>query len=421
MRTRTIDVEINSNSLRILRYKQYDHNNILEVIVKKNKEIVDLSAYTARAFFTLPNNTIIQRNATFNIDRLSIIIDSVLLEKHGRIPVEITISNGEEIATIFRMYLEVEESINRNSAIQGNPEWDIIKDGLSVLDDKVSHTELDKKLEIFGENFKTAQPDWNETDVTSQAYILNKPDMDTYATKDFVDEKVADVVSNGTIDLKEYAKIEDVGYKNNLTTNEKGNIVKAINEVNDKAKSNSNALNNKADKSQVENLDNKIKTYYYNKAFIDATYYDKNKIDDIIENLDIDTESCAYVGDYVPEDDEKIWFSDGVKTAGDGITYDNPLMQELFACINILQQQIKELQDEVAYLKIHGGGNGSGGSDNEDISGDYLVLEDGSILLLEDGSNFLLENNVKIDNNILLEDGFELLLEDGSSFLLESA
>lgn len=152
--------------------------------------------------------------------------------------------------------------------------------------------------------------------------------------------------------------------------------------------------------------------------------YDGNEwVDCTSVNIDLDdiVGNCSYIGNEVPEDDEQIWFSDGVRTAGDGVTYDNPLIQELFACINILQQQIKELQDEVVYLKIHGGGNGSGGSDNENISGDYLVLEDGSILLLEDGSNFLLENSTKIDNGILLEDGFELLLEDGSSFLLESA
>lgn len=116
MRTRTIDVEINSNSLRILRYKQYDHNNILEIFVTKDKEFLDLSSYAIRALFTLPNNTVIQKNAIFKDKKIIITIDSVLLERHGRIPVEITMSNGNEITTIFRMYLEVEESIDRNSA-----------------------------------------------------------------------------------------------------------------------------------------------------------------------------------------------------------------------------------------------------------------------------------------------------------------
>ena len=149
MRTRTIDVDVNSNILRILRYKQYDHNNILEVFVKKNKEILDLTSYTIRVFFTLPNNTVIQRNATYEDKKIIITIESILLEQHGKIPIEITISNGDEIFTIFRMYLEVEESIDRNAAIEGNPEWDIIKDGLGVIDDKVSHTELDERLDNY--------------------------------------------------------------------------------------------------------------------------------------------------------------------------------------------------------------------------------------------------------------------------------
>ena len=164
------------------------------------------------------------------------------------------------------------------------------------------------------------------------------------------------------------------------------------------------------------------KVYRYDGSeWIDCTnvdlsdYYTSNEVDELFENLDV--EDCSYVGNEIPEDDERIWFSDGISSAGEGLNYDNPLIQELFTCINVLQTQIKELQEEVAYLKIHGGGNGS----DVDISGNYLVLEDGSILLLEDGSSFLLENSIKADNGILLEDGFGLLLEDGSSFLLESA
>ena len=216
MRTRTIDVEINSNSLRILRYKQYDHNNILEVILRKNKEIVNLSAYTVRVFFTLPNNTVIQRNATFKTDRLSIIIDSILLEKHGRIPVEITISDGKEITTIFRMYLEVEESIDRNSAIEGNPEWDIIKDGLSVLDDKVSHAELENRLKDIDVDIPTKTSDL----INDSGFISDIPEefvtddeLNNYYDKAEIDKRLADVVIGGEINLEGYAKKEDLNNK----------------------------------------------------------------------------------------------------------------------------------------------------------------------------------------------------------------
>ena len=132
------------------------------------------------------------------------------------------------------------------------------------------------------------------------------------------------------------------------------------------------------------------------------------------------------MGESIPENDEVIWFSDGITTVGDEITYDNPLIKELFACINSLQFQIQKLQEEVEYLKLHGGGSsGSNKPEDDVIIGNYLVLENGYGLLLEDGNNILLEND-KNDNNkpvdtILLENGFELLLENGENILLESA
>lgn len=186
MRTRTIDVDINSNSLRILRYKQYDHNNILEVFVKKNKEILDLTSYTIRVFFILPNNTIIQKNATFKDRKIIIMIESVLLEQYGKIPVEITMSNGNEIVTIFRMYLEVEESIDRKSAIEGNPEWDIIKDGLSAIDDKVSHNELKENLENYYNKMEIDEKIINIS--TEREEVLNN-----YATKEDLPTKISDL------------------------------------------------------------------------------------------------------------------------------------------------------------------------------------------------------------------------------------
>lgn len=373
MRTRTIDVEINSNSLRILRYKQYDHNNILEIFVTKDKEFLDLSSYAIRAFFTLPNNTVIQKNAVFKDKKIIITIDSILLERHGRIPVEITISNGNEITTIFRMYLEVEESIDRNSAIEGNPQWDIIKDGLSVLDDKVSHTELDERISLVKKEIPTKIselindkdyiidiPDEyiTESELNKKGYLTEAQGLKKYYEKSDVDRKIENVTTETDIKLDGYARTEE--------------------------------LNNEVDKIK-SSIPKKISELINDKKFLT-----EKELEDAIKDLDIDAESCAYVGDYAPEDDEMIWFSDGVKTSGEGINYDNPVIKELLECINILQKQIKELQDDVAYLKVHGGGSSPGGSD-------------------EPGED------VTTDNCLLLEDGFGLLLEDGSSFLLESA
>lgn len=206
----------------------------------------------------------------------------------------------------------------------------------------------------------------------------------------------------------------DLGAKKPLDSR---SVVETIEERNE------HVVKNRAYEGMIVYVKENEKLYKYNGYdWIDLNnYYSKEEIDNMVKNLDIDTESCAYVGETMPEDD-KIWFSDGVSSAGDGIIYDNPLIQELFACINTLQSQIKKLQEEVDYLKLHGGGTG-GDSDTpgeDTIDEDCLVLEDGSMLLLEDGGNFLLETSNIITNAFLLENGFELLLEDGSNLLLET-
>ena len=154
------------------------------------------------------------------------------------------------------------------------------------------------------------------------------------------------------------------------------------------------------------------------------SYYTKDEIDDRMQAIDIEH---MYVGEDEPLNDV-IWFSSGLKQSSGGITIDNPLIQELFSCIQLLQDQIKVLQEEVEYLKTHG----SIKPDNPDTPDtpdtpddyiDYLLLEDGSFFLFEDGSKVLLEANdfSNLTDNLLLEDGSFFLLEDGSKILLESS
>ena len=160
-----------------------------------------------------------------------------------------------------------------------------------------------------------------------------------------------------------------------------------------------------------------------------SDYYNKEEVDSKLENLDIDTEDCSYVGNDEPESEEVIWFADGTSSASSEMNYDNPLIQELFSCINLLQEQILELRKDVEYLKIHGGGGSSGGDEpivpdkpNVDTGVTSLLLEDGGLFLLEDGGLLTLENSVQTisDSIMLLEDGSSLLLENGGLFILEN-
>lgn len=137
---------------------------------------------------------------------------------------------------------------------------------------------------------------------------------------------------------------------------------------------------------------------------------------------------CFYLGADEPEDNNKIWFFTNKESNSSEITYDNPLIAELFSCIQSLQSQITQLQAEVEYLKLNGGGGlpiepgdkPGIGEITEDI---IFTLEDGGLFLLEDDSGYLImEETIKVSNEdvLILEDGTSLLLEDGSFILLES-
>ena len=140
----------------------------------------------------------------------------------------------------------------------------------------------------------------------------------------------------------------------------------------------------------------------------------------------IEKGDCSYMGQETPEDTNVIWFFDDTENIASGVTYDNPLIAELFAYIQSLQSQITQLQADVEYLKLNGGGgmpiepDGGGGSiGSSDL---YIEMEDGGFFTLEDGSGYLILEETAIvvsGSAILLEDNSNLLLEDGGLILVE--
>ena len=145
-------------------------------------------------------------------------------------------------------------------------------------------------------------------------------------------------------------------------------------------------------------------------------------VDESMLNFDF-----AHVGDKAPEDDELIWFDNGGSNSTE-ITFDNPIINELFACIRTLQDQVKQLQADVEYLKINGGG---GGTPLPPIKPDdppesvvvALALEDGGLFMLEDGGFMILEESVAVSTlpSLSLEDGGLFMLENGGFMILENA
>ena len=141
LRERTITIDLDEGNYRILRYKQYDNNQVLKIIIQENKEEIDLDFYTARLFFKLPSGSILEKDTTIENNRIIVSIDSGILSENGRIIVDLTLSSSEQIVTAFTMYFDVEETIDRNEAVQSKPEWDLITNTLINLDKKVDKVE----------------------------------------------------------------------------------------------------------------------------------------------------------------------------------------------------------------------------------------------------------------------------------------
>lgn len=150
----------------------------------------------------------------------------------------------------------------------------------------------------------------------------------------------------------------------------------------------------------------------------------KKDLEELDVNVDIDWDSIdvAYVGEEEPENENAIWFDSGEDNVNE-ITYDNPVVDEIFACIRTLQDQVKKLQEDVEYLKLYGGGGSSGGGTDEpeETTVSSLALETGGMFLLEDGGLLILENAIETitESILLLENGAQFLLENGANIKLE--
>jgi hypothetical protein len=157
---------------------------------------------------------------------------------------------------------------------------------------------------------------------------------------------------------------------------------------------------------------------------VDAVESTLEDLKDVINNEGIPGRSgnCAYFGDEEPEDDEQIWFSDNTSSVANEVTYDNPVISELFACIRTLQSQVKKLQEDVEYIKLNGGGNVDRPEEPDVTEESFLGLENGDLFLLEDGGYINLEEVIiaSQEARLALENGELFLSEDGSYILLES-
>ncbi|MCC0752782.1 hypothetical protein KGF47_18855, partial [Clostridioides sp. ZZV13-5731] len=132
MRDRIYIVDINTKMYQIARYKQNDNNVSYNMRIVQDSIDVDLTGYTALAFFSLPSGRVTQKNCTIEGSTVYTELSHIELSEKGDVISEITLYKDDKVVTTFSTIIKVEKSINRN-AIEDEPSWDIIKDILNVL------------------------------------------------------------------------------------------------------------------------------------------------------------------------------------------------------------------------------------------------------------------------------------------------
>lgn len=160
MRDRIYIVDINTKMYQIARYKQNDNNVSYNMRIVQDSIDVDLTGYTALAFFNLPSGRVTQKNCTIEDSTVYTELSHIELSEEGDVISEITLYKDDKVVTTFSTIIKVEKSINRN-AIEDEPSWDIIKDILNVLSYEEERQENEnvrksnEEIRISSENVRT--------------------------------------------------------------------------------------------------------------------------------------------------------------------------------------------------------------------------------------------------------------------------
>ena len=170
MRDRIIVLDINKDIYKALKYKQYDNNNSLRIIVKDNDEDVDITKYNIDSYFKLPRGETLKKDCVIiSNNMIEVMLTKDILSQNGMVSLEITLSNYEQVVTFFRIYLDVEGSINKDTSI--------------ILPEQ---EQMDVAFEINTIKGLYATKEYVD-DVISNIEI-GDIDLSNYATKEYVDE-----------------------------------------------------------------------------------------------------------------------------------------------------------------------------------------------------------------------------------------
>ncbi|EQF24694.1 hypothetical protein QEW_2419 [Clostridioides difficile CD160] len=201
MRDKTYTIDLNTKVYSVPIYKQFDNLIPFSIRLVEDGKEVDLEGYTALAFFQ-NDKALIQKNCIINGNIVKAILDNNILALPGLIKVEFQFRKNQEIVTTFQMKIQVEESLDKDNAIESTPQWDLL--GQAIIDITNSIIDIndtkDNLIEDINTNISTLNSKIDSSvDLMTQDINIAKgnlvDDIAELATK--VDERVALEIFNG--------------------------------------------------------------------------------------------------------------------------------------------------------------------------------------------------------------------------------
>lgn len=228
MRNRIAIVDIATRKFKALSYKQYDVNNILQMVILENGKIIDISSYNVIIYFKMPSGKIYREVGNIKNNTIDIILSSGVLYESGKVTLEVELRETDKIVTTFSIYLNVEKSIDSNDTtdIDGTKLEDIrhFHYNKDVLD-TITQEMIDKWNN--NNNNKNNLSDFNnDVGFVNEKYVIDKI---AEAKLDGMDIELTDYVKKTQMD-EEIKKLTDADTSITEQMNEKFNELKSEDE-----------------------------------------------------------------------------------------------------------------------------------------------------------------------------------------------
>ena len=230
MRDRIAIIDINTKKFKAISYKQYDVNNILQIVITENGKIIGISNYSAKVCFQLPSGIVYEIPCIIENNTIKVILTKAILNEYGKVIVEVELTSYEQMVTTFSIYLNVEKSINKEISQYPDddnsiPEYNHYHENMEILS-QITQEMIDSILE-FEELLELdvyATKDYVQSEIEKIDINTDNIDLSNYYTKEEVDEKIESI--DVSEQLKDFATKEEVS-KN---TNDINKILEIIDE-----------------------------------------------------------------------------------------------------------------------------------------------------------------------------------------------